>query len=317
MADTLPPGVRTAVEEALESAGLSRDIVAATPVGGGCIHHATTLDTEAGDRFFLKWNPRGSPDMFEAEAEGLTGLRAAAAPLKIPEPIAWGGKDDAPAWLLMEYMPRGAAGPEYAGALGRGLARLHESATAGDHSGRGPPSPAFGWGRDNFIGSLRQTNRPTDSWTMFWRDERLVPQWRLARQRGYLAGAAGAPVEALVERLDEVLGTAAGSAPHLLHGDLWSGNVYPGPTGEPVIVDPAVYRGRGEVDLAMTELFGGFPAAFYRAYHEILPPSPGYDSIRRHVYQLYYLLVHVNLFGGAYEAATAHAARSALGARNG
>ncbi len=316
MDDPLPPSVRTAVEEELNSIGLSSGIVAASPVGGGCIHHATRLDTGEGERFFLKWNARMPRDMFEAEADGLEGLRAAAAPLKIPEPIACGGggggRGEEPAWLLMEYVPRGRAGPGYAGALGRGLALLHASAT-GEVGGRpATATEGFGWRRDNFIGSLPQSNRPTASWIDFWRERRLAPQWRLARQAGYLTGTAGEAVEALIERLDEGLEGEDAGDPDLLHGDLWSGNAYPGPAGEPVILDPAVYRGRGEVDLAMTELFGGFPPAFHHAYQELRPSRPGYATIRRHVYQLYYLLVHVNLFGGAYEASAVRAARGAL-----
>lgn len=102
--------------------------------------------------------------------------------------------------------------------------------------------------------------------------------------------------------------------PALVHGDLWSGNAFADPSGRPVLIDPAVYLGDGEVDLAMTELFGGFGTRFYDAYHDVRSISEAYHAYRRDLYQLYYLLVHVNLFGGAYVAGSLRAAERVLGA---
>jgi fructosamine-3-kinase len=84
-----------------------------------------------------------------------------------------------------------------------------------------------------------------------------------------------------------------------LHGDLWSGNYSFDASGQPVVFDPAIYYGDRETDIAMTELFGGFPAAFYAAYREAYPLDPGY-SVRKTLYNLYHILNHLNLFGGGY-----------------
>ncbi|HEX8242728.1 MAG TPA: fructosamine kinase family protein, partial [Longimicrobium sp.] len=100
-----------------------------------------------------------------------------------------------------------------------------------------------------------------------------------------------------------LLAGAEGAGPSLLHGDLWSGNVLSA-AGDPALIDPAVYRGHREADLAMAELFGGFDARFHAAYAEAWPLQPGYREARRGIYQLYYLLVHVTLFGGGYTAQT-------------
>ncbi len=241
--------------------------------------------------------------MFEAESDGLTALRAADA-VRAPLPVARGGGAGVPSWLLMEHIEPGRPAPDFDERFGKGLALLHGA----DDDTR------VGWSRDNWIGSLPQSNTPSTSWAEFWRDERIVPQLERARSGGYLGGANGALLDELVDAVPGALADVDSLAPALLHGDLWSGNVYCGPEGEPVIIDPAVYRGHGEVDLAMTELFGGFSASFYRAYDETAGIDPGYHAYRRDLYQLYYLLVHVNLFGSGYEAGTVSAAKRVLAA---
>jgi fructosamine-3-kinase len=150
-----------------------------------------------------------------------------------------------------------------------------------------------------------------DDWPRFWWSERLEPQLALARANGQLPGLE-AEWDTLESRLPTLLEGAAADGCAILHGDLWSGNVYPGPDGGPVLVDPAVYRGHREVDLAMTELFGGFPGSFYDAYRERRPLVEGYEAVRRNVYQVYPLLVHVNLFGGGYVEGAAASLRRAL-----
>jgi fructosamine-3-kinase len=245
-------------------------------VSGGCIHrcHRATLD---GAPCFLKVNDASFSRAFRVEAEGLRALRAAGA--RAPRPIKHGAEGDS-AYLVMEWLDLGARG-DFA-ALGRMLAQLHRNEGA-----------RFGWDEDNFIGATPQRNGWCESWPEFWRERRLRPQLELARRNGHAFKMVA--VEKLLQ------GHTPG--PSLLHGDLWSGNAGFLLTGEnagsPVLFDPAVYYGDREADLAMTELFGGFPREFYSAYEKAWPLDAGYAK-RKHLYNLYHLLNHLNLFGGGY-----------------
>lgn len=309
----LPASVRKSVESVLaDASGRSDRVVSVAPAHGGCIHNGVRLTTASGASFFLKWNAHAPAGIFAAEADGLRALREAAGEpdetdagdgsptpeaLHVPEPIAW---DHVPAgWLLMEYFEPAPTTPDSAAILGRALARIH---------GTGAGSP-LGWHEPNWIGSLAQDNTPCADWGTFWRERRIVPQLSMARQRGAL----NEPVfDRLVDSIPDALDRVG--PPALLHGDLWGGNTFTASGGVPVLIDPAVYVGDGEVDLAMTELFGGFDPAFYRAYDERRPISDAYRSHRRDLYQLYYLLVHVNLFGGSYVAASRRAAERVVAA---
>lgn len=292
---TLPGHVQREVEQALHDLRLGTRIRSWVAVGGGCISNGLRIDTRTGS-FFLKWNASAPARMFEAEAAGLVALRDAEA-VRAPEPLAWGGSADTPNWLLMEYIAPEPARPDSHARLGRGLAALHNLDCPG----------TFGFGQDNWIGALPQENSPGSLWGEFWRDRRIVPQLALARRRGYFD-------DTLLDRLVEVVPAALSdvATPQLLHGDLWSGNAFTASDGEPVIIDPAVYRGDGEVDLAMTELFGGFGRGFYDAYADAHGVSESYGPHRRDLYQLYYLLVHVNLFGASYVTGTRRAAERVL-----
>ena len=235
------------------------------PVGGGCIHRCYRVGEG-----FLKVNDGTMADAFAAEANGLAALRSAGC--TAPEPIEH-GIDGGEAYLLMQWLDLRSTG-DFA-ALGRMLARLHQST-----------GKQFGWARDNFIGSTPQKNSPCTSWAQFWREQRLAPQLALAAEQGHR-------IE--IGRVCELLEKHE-PQPSLVHGDLWSGNVGFVADAAPVLFDPAVYYGDAEVDMAMTELFGGFPPAFYSAYG---PMRPGYET-RKHLYNLYHLLNHLNLFGGGY-----------------
>ena len=298
MSPSLPASVREGVEDALRRMGLGGRVDRIAPVGGGCINHGARVGTPDGGAFFLKWNPSAPPGLFDAEADGLRALRDAGT-LRVPEPLAHGGGAGSPSWLLMEHVPSGVPAPDHDERLGRGLAALHRS------PGR---AGAFGWPRANWIGSLPQSNRSSASWSSFWRDERIVPQLRHAADAGAFASHDRELLDRSVDLIPRALEDVEDGPPHLLHGDLWGGNAYPATDGAPVIIDPAVYRGHGEVDLAMTELFGGFTPRFYAAYDEASPISDAYRDYRRDLYQLYYLLVHVNLFGRAYARRAASAA---------
>jgi protein-ribulosamine 3-kinase len=303
----LPPPVLEGVSGALRELGLEGRVDGAMPVGGGCINHGARLDTPDGGAFFLKWNAGAPPGMFEAEAAGLRALREGGG-LRVPEPIAWGGGRDAPSWLLMEHVPAGRPAADHDERLGRGLAALHRSAD---------PHAGFGWPHANWIGSLAQPNRSDASWSAFWREQRILPQLRLAEDGHALSRRDRGILERLLERIPEALDDVDQGPPHLLHGDLWGGNAYADASGAPVLIDPAVYHGHGEVDLAMTELFGGFGARVYRAYDEVIPITVAYDAYRRDLYQLYYLLVHVNLFGGQYLPGAVSAAARVVSALSG
>lgn len=292
---TLPNAVCEGVERAIAEHGLGRRVQAVAPVGGGCINNGARLQIDSGASLFLKWNRASPAGMFEAEADGLRALGSG--PLRVPEPLAWNDHGTGLAWLLMDHIPFGPSTTQSQRALGSGLAKLHASANAA----------TFGWERDNWIGSLEQKNDRGASWGDFWRDRRIAPQLELARKHGF---ARHASFDRVLEAIPG--GLADVERPDLLHGDLWGGNWFTSTDGEPVLIDPAVYRGHGEVDLAMSELFGGFGPAFYEAYEEVRPLSSAYSAYRKALYQLYYLLVHVNLFGAAYESGSRRAAESVL-----
>ena len=314
----IPPSVLSAVGATLRSrGGHATGIRSIARVGGGCINPSARLEGEDGKTYFLKWNEAAPSGMFEAEADGLTAL-ASPGVLRIPEVLGWGGRTsrDDPGWLLLEFIPRGAAGKDYGLRLGEGLARLHGSAPPHPpaNADKAAGGPSFGWRRDNFIGSLPQANRETGRWAVFWRDARLGPQLKRARQLGYFSREDGRTLDRLLSRIEDILPPDGGQGPALLHGDLWSGNYYPDPSGAPVLIDPAVYRGEGEVDLSMMELFGSLPVGFLEAYGAMRPVPAEYETFRRDLYQLYYLLVHVNLFGRGYLGGSLAAARRVLAA---
>jgi fructosamine-3-kinase len=270
---------RGALEAAAVAAfGRGARLEAASPAPGGCIHASYLVSTSAG-RIFVKLNAPRLADAFAAEADGLAALRAAG--IRAPEPIAH-GTAAGHAYLALELLELG--GREDFAALGHALAALHRST-----------EERFGWTRDNYIGATAQHNARTASWSEFWRGQRLAPQLALALANGH--AEIRKPLEKLCEALPQLL-AAHTPAASLLHGDLWRGNAgFVG--GAPVVFDPAVYRGDRETDLAMTELFGGFPDSFYAAYSEAWPLAPGYRS-RKPLYNLYHLLNHLNLFGGGY-----------------
>jgi protein-ribulosamine 3-kinase len=298
----LPDPIRGAVEAALAgAAGGTGAIAALRPVGGGCISPTARLETATGAAFFLKLGAPGLPGgMLAAEADGLRALAAAGA-VRVPGVVGCGGEGP-DAWLLLEWLEPGRPGPDTWADLGRALAALHRAGAGG--------TPTYGADRPNYIGSLHQDNTPARRWSEFWRDRRLEPQLRAALDRGLLTDRDHRRFDALFAELDPLLSPADDDGPSLLHGDLWNGNVHVMEGGVAALVDPSAYRGHREVDLAMADLFGGFPSPFRAAYTEAWPLAPGYEPARRAVYQLYYLMVHVNLFGAGYVAGT----RSALAA---
>ena len=273
---------------------LRADSLSATRISGGCISPAAQIIAK-GETFFLKWaDSSAAGDMFAAEADGLAAL-SATGELRIPKVIAQGEQ-----WLLLEWLQPCAAGPRDWRQLGERLARMHA-----------PRGATFGWHRDNFIGSLPQWNTEVENWPKFWRDQRLLPQLERARHGGACTAADAKRFDELFTVLPELLAVGQQEGPSLLHGDLWSGNSH-GTTAGIALIDPSVYRGHREVDLAMAALFGGFPGPFWSAYDAEWPLVRAGVEQRRAAYQLYYLLVHVNLFGAGYVGQTRQALMAAL-----
>jgi len=252
-------------------------------VGGGCINRALVLD-DGSRRYFVKLNQAARREMFVAEAAGLRAI-ADSETVRVPTPIC-DGTAAGRAYLVLEYLPLQGGTRTSMAQLGTQLAAMHR------HT-----QERFGWNIDNTIGSTPQLNDPDTNWVRFLRAKRLGYQLSFAAERGY-GGRLQRHGEQLLEQLD-VFFSDYRPIPSLLHGDLWGGNVSATRDDCPVIFDPAVYFGDREADLAMTELFGGFPDAFYRAYREAWPLDPGYN-VRRDLYNLYHVLNHLNLFGGGY-----------------
>ena len=256
--------------------------VGVTPVGGGSISRAWRLRGERHD-YFIKTHAADFIENFSAEAEGLRALATAVSP--VPTFLTC-GVTDATAFLVLEYLdlrPLDRAGGAF---LGRQLAALHR--VTGE---------AFGWHRNNFIGATPQANDAHASWPHFFAQRRLLPQLGLATKCG-MASELRAKGEALAERIGGLF-IDYRPLPSLLHGDLWSGNAAQLADGRAVMFDPACYFGDREADLAMSELFGGFPESFYVAYREAWPLDHGYET-RKPLYNLYHVLNHYNLFGDAY-----------------
>jgi fructosamine-3-kinase len=271
-----------ALEAAVSAAAGAFRVESAIPAAGGCIHRSFVLEG-GGRRFFAKINDLSQLDGFAAEVDGLAALAAAGA--RVPAPLCR-GQAGGEAFVVLEYLELRGNG-DYA-ALGRSLAAVHSFC--------GEP---YGWRRDNYIGRTPQFNRRSPSWTEFWREARLVPQLELARKNG-LGNGLSRKGDRLVAALPQILGGHAPAA-SLMHGDLWRGNAGFLADGAPVLFDPAVYCGDREADLAMTELFGGFPQDFYSAYAEAAPLDQAYAA-RKTLYNLYHVLNHANLFGGGYAA---------------
>lgn len=255
------------------------EILAVEPHGGGCIHASFRLRTEDGGTLFLKVNPAVPADMFQREAESLAALADGEGP-RVPRPHLWGAT-----FLLMEDLPPARPAPDCWERLGQQLAALH------DHT-----SDHYGFESDNYIGLTPQPNPWSEDGHVFFAQHRLRFQARLALEAGLLQREDAAAIERLGGQLERIIPS---QPPSLIHGDLWSGNVIVGPEGRACLIDPACHYGWAEAELGMTQLFGGFPERFYRAYVEARPLSPGWEG-RLPIYNLYHLLNHLNLFGPGY-----------------
>ena len=252
-------------------------------MSGGCINSGYAISGSQ-QTYFVKVNEAAQLAMFAAEAAGLDQMFASQT-IRVPKPICWGTAAGS-AYLVLEWLELGNPSKSGWEAMGHQLAALHQNTSR----------KGFGWQMNNTIGSTVQINDWTTNWTEFWTEHRLGYQFKLAAERGGIFPGQTRLLNAIPQLL-----AGHDPQPALVHGDLWSGNAAVTQAGEPVMFDPATYFGDREVDLAMTELFGGFPADFYRGYKTAFPLDSGYSQ-RKTLYNLYHILNHFNLFGGSYAA---------------
>ncbi len=257
-------------------------IKSAQPVSGGCINTCYKISTDKGN-FFIKHNSTHTyPNMFRLEAEGLELLKSAQG-VGIPKVIDQFEVGEE-SYLMLEFIEKGRPGKNSWKLLGEGLAELHRKT-----------NDQFGLDEDNYIGSLTQSNHFANDWPTFFREQRIEPQLKLASGNHHLHTSLFSGIENIYKRVEQF----PKEKPSLLHGDLWSGNMLFDVAGSPYLVDPAVYNGYREVDIAMTKLFGGFAPEFYDSYQSAFPMEPGYSE-RLDILNLYPLFIHLNLFGSSY-----------------
>lgn len=273
----------SAIRSQLTDAGIAaKSLAHPVPVSGGDISDAWHLATDDGG-VFIKTGPLSAASIFSAEADGLKEI-AGSGSVRVPA-VRLSGQTDATAFIALEWLQLERPTEAVETSLGAELAAMHRST-----------ADSFGWHRDNAIGLTPQHNKRNDDWVSFYREQRLGFQLRLAAENGF-----GEELQEhgarLLKRLPVYFDNVA-TPVSLLHGDLWGGN-WAACDGLPVVFDPAVYYGDRETDLALTRLFGGFGPAFYDAYESSWPLQDGYLE-RQHLYQLYHVLNHLNLFGSAY-----------------
>lgn len=272
---------------------LERDeqVRSVTEARGGDIGRSFRVETDR-RRLFVKYREDLEASVFVREAEGLA-LLGETGSLPVPGTHYAGAMPGRRGGMIvLDWIEPGPSLPSVEEALGRGIAELHR-ASADKAAG----SPRYGLDTDNYIGSLPQPNGWCERWPEFYRDRRLQPMAALAEERGRLPSERRKRLLRLMDQLERWVPSRPPSS--LLHGDLWSGNWLAGADGRPYLIDPAVFYGDREYEIAFTELFGGFSPRFYAAYRETMPLDPEYGE-RRPLYQLYYLLVHLILFGEAY-----------------
>lgn len=288
------------------------------PVNGGDINenYIVGIVSERSDlnqqNIFLKVQNNAPENFFEAEVDGLQALqsnmdlafRGEPFPLRTPNILGKGIFENSH-YLVLEYISQDSAVKSAESTLGRQLALFHTAAIKNVSS----RACFFGYHHNNFIGRTSQVNTLHTSWISFFRDCRLGYQIEIAEKRDLIDLKLRNQLDLLSRRLETILPEP--EYPVLVHGDLWGGNVMYANSGEWVLIDPAVYYGHPEVDVAMTELFGGFGRSFYEGYCDIIPREPAYNE-RKDLYNLYHMLNHLNLFGRTYETSVKNIVRKYL-----
>lgn len=262
---------------------IQSQITAFRPVSGGDISSAYLLKTQS-QKFLLKVNSKSSAKtMFDAEQQGLRAIESTKT-IAVPH-VHLVDELDSIAFLLMDFVESRRPNAKDYTHFGRDLANMHLVS-----------NDQFGFSTDNFIGSLPQSNAWHADWAEFYWDERIAPQLELTKKNKGLEEKYIPSKESALIIFRQVFGEVK---PSLLHGDLWGGNYLIAADGTPYLIDPAVCYGHSMMDVAMSRLFGGFDAEFYDSYHQIIP-QPEFYGEQIDIYQLYYLLVHLNLFGRSY-----------------
>ena len=271
----IPTVINKQIEQKLSDRFGSNVIIIKTSlITGGCINNAAKLKTNRGI-FFVKWNTNTQPKMFEAENSGLNLLKNTQT-MSIPLVFAFDNN-----FLVLEYIPNYIPNTIFWKNFGVNLAKMHRYSNS-----------KFGLSINNYIGSLTQQNTQHTNWSTFFIEERLKKQLSLRNFSIKIL----LDFDKLFKKIPSLFPK---EKPSLIHGDLWEGNFLVKDNDIPVLIDPAVYYGHREMDIAMSKLFGGFNNNFYDSYNEYYPLENGWQE-RIKICNLYPLLVHVNLFGGGY-----------------
>ncbi len=241
------------------------------------------IKSVSGKGYYLKTGSKSRT--YRCEANGLKELVKANA-IRVPEVIS---VDEH--YILTEFIDRGTPSATFHQDFGRNYALMHRYC-----------GESYGFFEDNFIGANPQLNIPVgeerDNWAVFFFNKRILYQYKLAEKNGYITSAMKSGVMRFESNLKNIFENST-EPPTLLHGDLWSGNYLCDSNGQAVLIDPAVYYGHREADLAMTKVFGGFSPLFYKSYMEEYPLQEGWEY-RENIYKLYHILNHLNIFGRSY-----------------
>ena len=274
--------------------GKSVAIMNTDRIQGGDINKAYGLTLNTGDKVFMKANAKDCLSYFTGEAQGIEAIKATKS-IQTAEILCTGtddGEDVGYSFLLQRFIKSEEADEKFWKDFACKLAEMHKADCSSFLTEK---NAKFGFYSDNFIGRTPQINSPKASWIDFFRENRLEVQFKKAQKN--FSESELAKITKFLDNLDKFLPEADKAS--LLHGDLWRGNVMCGKNQTPILIDPAVFVGNREADIAMTELFGGFPEIFYSTYKECYPLMPEYEN-RRDIYNLYHLLNHLNLFGQSY-----------------
>ncbi|WP_080874314.1 fructosamine kinase family protein [Oceanobacillus timonensis] len=273
------------IEEKLKHIGDNTSIQTKTPVSGGDINQAYYIQTGK-QAYFIKVNRQAESGFFQVEANGLERIRSTQT-IAVPEVYYFDqSSGDQEMTLIMEWI-QGEKTATTEQQLGEQLASMHAAGGSGQ----------YGLDQSTYVGKLHQPNGWYTDWADYFRECRLQPQFDIAVQLNRMNQNRRMKLEKLMDNLDKYLPKQPQVS--LLHGDLWGGNWIAGQAGKPYLIDPSILYGDHLFELSFTEVFGGFSNTFYSQYQNVFPLEDYYEEIKP-IYQLFYLLVHLNMFGEVY-----------------